>query len=154
MSGRYTGEENNFNTLVLPSVGYLFCRNSDSRRGDYTGQTDILTLVLPSLNRFILIISVCQSQIRCRGDTQERSIILNSHSPLSEPNYVFFLPPDFNPILCAFFGHHFFHGLSTVVWYTQWRGPYYMYIYSLGHFLTTKGALIDGDQGGSVFCQF
>jgi len=23
--------------------------------------------------------------------------------------------------------------------------PYYMYIYSLGHFLTTKGALIDGD---------
>jgi len=23
--------------------------------------------------------------------------------------------------------------------------PHYMYIYSLGHFLTTKGALIDGD---------
>jgi len=27
--------------------------------------------------------------------------------------------------------------------------PYTMYIYSLGHFLTTKGALIDGDWGGS-----
>jgi len=24
--------------------------------------------------------------------------------------------------------------------------PYTMYIYSLGHFLTTKGALIDGDR--------
>jgi len=27
--------------------------------------------------------------------------------------------------------------------------PYYMYIYSLRAFLTTKGALIDGDWGGS-----
>jgi len=27
----------------------------------------------------------------------------------------------------------------------QWPGGYYMYIYSLRHFLTTKGALIDGD---------
>jgi len=27
-----------------------------------------------------------------------------------------------------------------------------MYIYSLGHFLTTKGALIDGDWGGSKNC--
>jgi len=26
-------------------------------------------------------------------------------------------------------------------------------IYSLGHFLTTKGALIDGDQGGSENAQ-
>jgi len=36
---------------------------------------------------------------------------------------------------------------------TQWSGlvspSHTMYIYSLGHFLTTKGALIDGDWGGS-----
>jgi len=32
--------------------------------------------------------------------------------------------------------------------------PYYMYIYSLGHFLTTKGALIDGDWGGQFFANF
>jgi len=36
---------------------------------------------------------------------------------------------------------------------TQWAGPCYdpytMYIYSLRHFLTTKGALIDGDWGVS-----
>ena len=31
------------------------------------------------------------------------------------------------------------------VGYHSGRVPYYMYIYSLGHFLTTKGALIDGD---------
>jgi len=41
---------------------------------------------------------------------------------------------------------------------TQWWGachdPYTMYIYSLGHFLTTKGALIDGDWGVSKNDQF
>jgi len=39
---------------------------------------------------------------------------------------------------------------------TQWWGmaghPYTMYIYSLRPFLTTKGALIDGDWGGSKNC--
>ena len=29
--------------------------------------------------------------------------------------------------------------------YHRWSGTLYIYIYSLGHFLTTKGALIDGD---------
>ena len=29
-----------------------------------------------------------------------------------------------------------------------------MYIYSLGHFLTTKGALIDGDWGGQKTVNF
>ena len=33
------------------------------------------------------------------------------------------------------------------------RGPI-LYIYSLGHFLTTKGALIDGDWGGQFFAIF
>jgi len=39
--------------------------------------------------------------------------------------------------------------LGHLIYDTEVRGdrghPYTMYIYSLGHFLTTKGALIDGD---------
>jgi len=55
----------------------------------------------------------------------------------------------FDPILVTFLGHQFSHGLSGVVWYTGRSGTPILYIYSLGHFLTTKGALIDGDWGGS-----
>ena len=80
---------------------------------------------------------------------QERRIICNSRSPFYEPKCCIFNGPNFNPIYDHFLWATFCHGLSAMWWYTQWRGPYTMYIYSLGHFLTTKGALIDGDWGGS-----
>ena len=58
------------------------------------------------------------------------------HTPYNTKNGPFF-DPNLGPAFC--------HGLSGVVDIIGWRGPYYMYIYSLRAFLTTKGALIDGD---------
>jgi len=44
-----------------------------------------------------------------------------------------------------FWGLPFSHGPWGMVIYHKGGEGYYMYIYSLRHFLTTKGALIDGD---------
>jgi len=65
----------------------------------------------------------------------------------------------------AFWGLPFSHGPWGMVIYHKGGEGYYMYIYSLRHFLTTKGALIDGDgypplpplkwvKKGSKKCQF
>ena len=107
------------------------------------------TLVLPSLNRFGCI---CWVFFFCSDDgekTQERRVNYNSRSPLYEPNSCVFnglvFWPLFRGILWAMiFTMTIGYGVVCIV---AW--PTILYIYSLGHFLTTKGALIDGDQGGS-----
>jgi len=68
-------------TLVLPSVMLfyvLFC----SCRGDYTGEEiKVITLVLPSLNRFLLICLLCLLVDSDDGEIHRVGIIFNSRSP-------------------------------------------------------------------------
>ena len=60
-----------------------------------------------------------------------------------------FMGLNFNYIFESFLGASNFTMSLGYVWYViVAQGPI-LYIYSLGHFLTTKGALIDGDWGGS-----
>jgi len=153
MTGRYTGEEMIIYTLVLPSVCIfvliLFACGFNCR-GDSQGRLRIITLVLPSMNRLSSCFYGVFLLFHVGEITQVGVFILNILVlPSMNRNIDVFLGYQFNPILWSFCGHQFSHGLSIVWWYTQWRDPHIMYIYSLGHFLTTKGALIDGDWGGS-----
>ena len=94
---------------------------------------------------FVLLF-VC---LKCRGENTRRSNFVNSRSPFYEPDFEWFLRALF---LTLFYVHfmmiNFMDAFATYQihsgqgWYHH---PYYVYIYSLGHFLTTKGALIDGD---------
>ena len=109
------------------------------------------TLILPSLNR------ICSAVIQvfiysCRGDSQGRKF--NSRSPFYEPILSLFNGINFNPILRVFLISQFCHDPRLHVVYHSSPRAHTMYIYSLGHFLTTKGALIDGDWGGSKNDQF
>jgi len=78
----------------------------------------------------------------------------NSRSPLYEPNFVYFNGPNFDPIFSHFKLTQICHDPRLCDGIHRWPRAYTMYIYSLGHFLTTKGALIDGDWGGSKNDQF
>jgi len=73
--------------------------------------------------------------------TQEREFS-HSRSPLMNRKMLLFFNTPWNAHFGVWaLGHdddNIVGGVSSVT-------PYYMYIYSLGHFLTTKGALIDGD---------
>jgi len=86
----------------------------------------------------LLFLFICS---RCRGDTSE-SQFFNSRSPSCEPEKLWFWKG------CIFVHFRVFHlsGPAGEVYnYIGVVPPYTMYIYSLRHFLTTKGALIDGD---------
>jgi len=96
--------------------------------GRFTGEETLMnTLVLPSLNRNSVLMILCYF------------------------NFVHFDTLHFGLSICAFchFEHFWWFALSgapsEVVIYHRGSWPYTMYIYSLRHFLTTKGALIDGD---------
>ena len=135
-------------TLVLPSLNrniLLFICWFCSDVGEITQERgDICTLVLPSVIHLLVLlfifIELRVGEIHRRGDEN-----LNSRSPLYEPNYVLFNGHKFDHILGAFCGHHFSHDPRLCGGIHSSPRAYIMYIYSLGHFLTTKGALIDGD---------
>ena len=153
--------------FLFVSGVHMFCVGEIHRGGI------IYTLVLPSVMGLFFVV-VCLSRFRWRGDSQGRRYIY-SRSPLFEPDLFFVLcshfcsrcrgdshgaeililsfSPLWTEILSIFEGVHFsvFWGLSFIR--ACWWGAYYhrggwppiLYIYSLRHFLTTKGALIDGD---------
>jgi len=154
MSWRFTGEEKLIYTLVLPSLicvsvlffclVWLFMSGRLHRRGG------IIYIRSPLSDTF----RVPFDYIHVGEITQEMENYFNSRSPLYEPIFVCFWGPHFS--------HIFWSILMTPIlsWPTdcgvlsQWPRAHILYIYSLGHFLTTKGALIDGDQGGSKNDQF
>jgi len=124
-------------TLVLPSVYLLIYIHvskvkdvGEIHRSEYV---IVYTLVLPSMNRKNSC-GLCFN-FTCRGDSQE-SKFLTSRSP---------------PVILSIMGfEHFEHftnlGPQVMTWYIIGVAvPLYICIYSLRHFLTTKGALIDGD---------
>jgi len=112
-----------YNTLVLPSVFFwfrLFFLSFWLVVGEITqGRFLLNILVLPSLNRNLILHFLM-------------GLILG----------VIFV----HFIWCQFYDY--FRVTSDTQWRGPCRGPYTMYIYSLRAFLTTKGALIDGDWGG------
>jgi len=92
-----------------------------------------------------LFFTWCYICSRCRGEYTGRSSIFKT-----------LVLPLWTEILNIWWKCHFAHfehfvhftnwGPRWVWWYITGVGyPYTMYIYSLRHFLTTKGALIDGD---------
>jgi len=114
----------------------------------------IYTLVLPSLEPVFFFLFVFFFFYYMSGRFTSESLFVTLVLPFMNRKNDVFYGLVFWPLLWAFYLPHIFLWLPAVVWVTQWPRPCYMYIYSLGHFLTTKGALIDGDWGGSVFCQF
>jgi len=111
----------------------------------------VLTLVLPSVWLFILVLWVMFS---CRGDYTGDSCFCNSRSPPMNQILCTFYGPQFWPhFLIILTGINFAMPIGCGVVYTVAR-PCIMYIYSLRPFLTTKGALIDGDQGGQKMTHF
>jgi len=130
------------------------------------------TLVLPSIHPEVYIIIIPVFVSLNVGEIHRVVCKCNSRSPLcfcwfllvwfvfhvgentqgSVVLKTLVLPPmNRNPGFCCFC--HFEHFDVFAKWgpmvhvmiYIVVGYPYYMYIYSLGHFLTTKGALIDGD---------
>jgi len=98
------------------------------------------TLVLPSLNRFACIFwdvfcLYVGEIIPVRGEFV--TLVL----PLWNRNYQFHI----RAIFVHFWVCHLLGPQVSMVIYHRGGWPHYMYIYSLRHFLTTKGALIDGD---------
>jgi len=144
--GEYTGEESKYSTLVLPSLNrFLFVLFMNwfvvQDVGEITqGSGDVDTLVLPSLNRFLVLISF-RSYSRCRGDYTGEWISILSFSPLWNRNRVVLMGPHF----MHFWGLPFIRACWWGDKYHRGGWPPILYIYSLRHFLTTKGALIDGD---------
>jgi len=91
--------------------------------------------------------------ISCRGEYM-RGVFFNSRSPPYEQNLSLFYGLYFDTILGPFFGDQFFYDPRLCGGIHSGHGCHTMYIYSLGHFLTTKGALIDGDWGGQKMTHF
>ena len=149
LSGRLHRRGGLISTLVLPSLNrsylvYVFVLVI-SDVGEIHRRGVIIVYSRSPLCRFCCRCIVLQL-ISCRGDYTGRSIKTSTLVlPSMNQNSCVLMTPILTPIFDAFYGHHFSHGLSARWWYTQWLGPYYMYIYSLRAFLTTKGALIDGD---------
>jgi len=79
------------------------------------------------------------------GEITQESVFMYSRSPLSKIKTCEFSHILCHPILVHFWWFAIYqgHGWGDNIAYGV-RTPY-MYIYSLRHFLTTKGALIDGD---------
>jgi len=126
--------EPDFSVFVLM---FDFC---NSCRGDSQGGDIIVTLVLPSLILLLCVILFFLFH-SCRGDSQGVYI------------FVTLVLPPMKPESCILAFMHFDHFWVLSFARACWWGTYYhrggwppiLYIYSLGHFLTTKGALIDGD---------
>jgi len=154
--------------VVLPSVNldsvfsycvYVFVSGRSHRRGD------IIINSRSPLCLFIFYLVLYPFQ-NVGEITQGRSNYVNSHSPLSEPDLL-----EFCFSICymsgRFTGYQFSYSRSPSCVFVnyaflcilallhfphsdiyrmvgQGHDPYTMYIYSLRHFLTTKGALING----------
>ena len=108
--------------------------------GRYTGSWRINTLVLPSMNRFRGLYYY-YSGIQMTGRFTGEEYFIHPFSPLWKPK----------PRIYAFwrFVHFWWFALSGApgddeLYHRSGVTPI-LYIYSLRHFLTTKGALIDGD---------
>jgi len=110
--------------------------------GDYTGEEDVMCGGSPLFSCLLCFrLNTCfrVGEIHRRGVKNEFSF-----SPL----WTEILNTKWRvPILCIYafwrfrvFPHIDIHRMAGCNW-----PPHYMYIYSLGHFLSTKGALIDGD---------
>jgi len=142
-------------TLVLPSV--LFCvfwfMSMCSMSGRIHRRGDIVFLLSFSplwtgACVFWDVFCLYVGEIHRRGDV----IFRFSFSPLWTGKSHVFLTSIYHPNFCAFLRATILWSLSHHVRYHSGgvpNRPHTMYIYSLGHFLTTKGALIDGDWGGS-----
>jgi len=133
-SGRYTGEETVFILSFSPLwTGAIWCR------GDTQGRRLVVLSFSPLWTGFFEWDESCC--FWCRGEYTGEEF-LNSRSPSYEPNPV--------PVLR---GSIFVHFNTFMKWGPRWvwwyiigvADPTIYSIYSLRHFLTTKGALIDGD---------
>ena len=84
---------------------------------------------------------LCFCFLKCRGDSQGSQVL----------NTLVLPPMNRKTLICVFCRfEHFWHlhemgpqVMMSIIIGVGW--PPILYIYSLGHFLTTKGALIDGD---------
>jgi len=83
-------------------------------------------------------LNICYS---CRGDSQGSHEFVTLVLPSIKPKPLIF---DVLPF-CAFLAFSLNGAPGDTVLYHRGGWPLYICIYSLRHFLTTKGALIDGD---------
>jgi len=152
MSGRLQ-ERRNMYTLVLPSVRLLevkqlLCVVRFQCRGDYR-RGDILLYSRSPLSGFFLVGFYC-FELHVGENTQVgvfNILVLPSMNRNTVLHHLISLILKWG-ILAHFSNHQFcmhFRVTSDTQWWGACHDPYTMYIYSLGHFLTTKGALIDGD---------
>jgi len=84
--GDYTGEENIIINSVLPSLNRFnslrFVRLFDSDVGEiHREENNSYTLVLPSVS-LVMFCRLVLCLFRCRGDSQKRSKLILSFSPL------------------------------------------------------------------------
>jgi len=157
-SGRIHRRGELFNTLVLPSLNrnsfcefFLFCLC----RGDYTGEEVDLYSRSPLSFIGLVFVFLCFLCFMSGRFTVEYLIIIQlSFSPLWTDFFTILLGSLLWAIFVHFYDDHFCHDPRLCVVYHSSPRACIMYIYSLGHFLTTKGALIDGDWGGVKNCHF
>jgi len=131
-----------FYTLVLPSVrffGFIFCFLLEIQMSGRIHRSEFLeylTLVLPSMNRNTFLRSCFCFNLFMSGRFTGDPFYVNSRSPPCVFRLIAFCLFTMGPLMTW----HSDEGLG-------WRWPPHpiLYIYSLRHFLTTKGALIDGD---------
>jgi len=140
--------------FVFLFLVYSFC--SGCRGDSQERRSNVLTLVLPSLNRSILVrvILFVLLWLRCWGDSHGEEFYFNSRSPTMDRFYVHFNGVNFSHFFVSFYWHQICYDPRLGGGIHSSPRAYIVYIYSLGHFLTTKGALIDGDWGGSKNDQF
>jgi len=150
--GDYTGERRYLYsrsplcTFLLLFVLILACWSRC--RGDSQGRRYLYSRSPLSELEFLYFFTVVCFDNMSGRFTGERSILSTLVLPSMKPELSIFKHHDLTPIFDHFFGASFLPwSIGCGVVYTVARATI-CYIYSLGHFLTTKGALIDGDWGG------
>jgi len=115
--------------------------------GRYRGE-EIFILSFSPLFSGLLFVVFSLSEIQMTGRFTGGSKLVTLILPSLNRKLCFFYTFCATPFLTLFYGPQFYEHFLRCVRYIgggSWSRPHTMYIYSLRAFLTTKGALIDGD---------